>query len=167
MKPRSYGGHQILKQSWNAKTQMMLFLSTQDEQIIAKHFAECFSCCSASICKHLPSAKLCLGMSTDEHRYFLIGLFFIFKYGPSPAYFCLFSFFSNNLQNKNCRLQRDLISDRRNRRRTRWPLDHHHWPIFNFIFNLHYIHKLNGNFNYIVAYIVCFGLWHKTIFSAS
>ena len=100
MKPRSYGGHQILKQSWNAKTQMMLFLSTQDEQIIAKHFAECFSCCSASICKHLPSAKLCLGMSTDEHRYFLIGLFFIFKYGPSPAYFCLFSFFSNNLQNK-------------------------------------------------------------------
>ena len=53
---------------------------------------------------------------------------FFYKNGPSPASFCLFSFFSNNLQNKNCRLQRDSNSDRQSRRRECWPLDHHHCP---------------------------------------
>ena len=38
---------------------------------------------------------------------------------PSPASFCLFSFFSNNLQNENCRLQRDSNSARRCRMRAR------------------------------------------------
>ena len=49
-----------------------------------------------------------------------------FKNGPTPASFCLFSFFSNTNFMENCRRQRDLNSDRRSRRQTRWPLDHHH-----------------------------------------
>ena len=41
------------------------------------------------------------------------------KNGPSSASFCLFRFFSNNLQNINCRLQRDSNLDRWSRRRAR------------------------------------------------
>ena len=51
----------------------------------------------------------------------------LIKNGPTPASFCLFSFFSNtNVYRKNGRLQRDSKSDRRSRRRARLPLDHHH-----------------------------------------
>ena len=47
-----------------------------------------------------------------------IGKFF-FKIGPTPASFCLFSFFSTTILQKNCRLQRESNSDRRSRRRAR------------------------------------------------
>ena len=46
---------------------------------------------------------------------------------PRPL-FCLFSFFSLTILQKNCRPQRDLNWDRRIRRRACWPLDHHHGP---------------------------------------
>ena len=36
--------------------------------------------------------------------------------GPTPASFCLFSFFSTQIVQKNNRLQRDSNSDRRSRR---------------------------------------------------
>ena len=52
----------------------------------------------------------------------------LLKNGQTPASFCLYSFFSNTNYTKNCRLQRDLNSDWRSRRRGRWPLDHHHGP---------------------------------------
>ena len=44
---------------------------------------------------------------------------------PTPASFCLFSFFSNtNFTEKNYSRQRDSNSDRRSRRQVRGPLDH-------------------------------------------
>ena len=50
--------------------------------------------------------------------------------------FCLFLLifvlFENILQ-KNCRLHQDSNSDWQNRRRARWPLDHHHGPSSNHI----------------------------------
>ena len=52
----------------------------------------------------------------------------LLKNGQTPASFCLYSFFSNTNYTKNCRLQRDLNSDWRSRRRGRWPLDHHPGP---------------------------------------
>ena len=51
-----------------------------------------------------------------------------FLNGPTPASFCLFSFLSTTILQKNCRPQRDSNSDRRSRRWARWPLDHHHGP---------------------------------------
>ena len=39
--------------------------------------------------------------------------------GPSPTSFCLFSFFSSNILEKNCRLQLDLNQDCLSRRRAR------------------------------------------------
>ena len=48
------------------------------------------------------------------------------KSGRISASFCLFSFFSNIILQKKCRLQQDLNSNRRSRRWVRWPLDHHH-----------------------------------------
>ena len=48
-----------------------------------------------------------------------------YKNGPTPASFCLFSFFSNTILQKNCRLQRDSNSDCRSRKQARWPLDNH------------------------------------------
>ena len=53
---------------------------------------------------------------------------FFKKNGPTTATFCLFSFFSTKILQKNCILQRESKSDRRSRRRARWPLDHHHGP---------------------------------------
>ena len=50
-----------------------------------------------------------------------IAIFLSLK-GPTPASFCLFSFFSNTSFIKNCRLQQDLNSDRQSIRRARWPL---------------------------------------------
>ena len=52
----------------------------------------------------------------------IIVLIVFFKKWANPA---IFLFFSNtNYTEKNCRLQRDSKSDRRNRRRACWPLDH-------------------------------------------
>ena len=57
-------------------------------------------------------------------------IYTFFKKWANSGLFFVFSFFSNTiLQKKNCRLQRDLNSDCRSRRRARWPLDHHHGPI--------------------------------------
>ena len=53
---------------------------------------------------------------------------FFKKSGPTPASFCLFSFFSNKTLQKKCRLQRDSNSDRLSIRQAGWPLDHHHRP---------------------------------------
>ena len=50
------------------------------------------------------------------------------KMGQPRPLFCLFLFFSITILQKNCRPQRDSNSDRRSRRRARWPLDHHHGP---------------------------------------
>ena len=45
------------------------------------------------------------------------------------ASFCfIFVLFNKNFTEKFCRSQRDSNSDRRSRRRARWPLDHHHGP---------------------------------------
>ena len=67
--------------------------------------------------------------------FILTSLYFSFFKGPTPASFCLFSFFSNaNFTEKNCRLQRDLNLDHRSRRQARWPPDHHHHgPLQSFI----------------------------------
>ena len=54
---------------------------------------------------------------------------FFKKMGQPRPLFCLFSFFSITILQKNCRPQRDSNSDRRRGRRARWPLDHHHGPI--------------------------------------
>ena len=48
------------------------------------------------------------------------------KVGQPRPLFCLFSFFSNTILQKHCRLQRDSNSGRQSRRRADWPLDHHH-----------------------------------------
>ena len=46
----------------------------------------------------------------------------VFLNWPSPASFCIFSFFSNpNFAEKNCRLHRDSNSDCQSRRRAHWP----------------------------------------------
>ena len=50
-----------------------------------------------------------------------------FNVAPFIASFCLSSFFSSN-HNKNCGLQQDSNSDRRQRRQARWPLDGHQGP---------------------------------------
>ena len=59
-------------------------------------------------------------------------LIFLKKIGPSPASFCLFSFFSTTILQKSFRLQRESNSDRWCRRRARWPLDRHHGPLLKF-----------------------------------
>ena len=59
-------------------------------------------------------------------------LIFLKKIGPSPASFCLFSFFSTTILQKSFRLQRESNSDRWCRRRARWPLDRHHGPLIKF-----------------------------------
>ena len=52
-----------------------------------------------------------------------------FKWFNPGLFSGLFSFFSNTIfTEKNCRRQWDSNSDRRSRRQTRWPLDHHHCP---------------------------------------
>ena len=60
--------------------------------------------------------------------------YYSFFNGESPASFCLFSFFSNNLQNKNCRLHWYSNSDRQSSGRARWPLDHHHCITIRYLF---------------------------------
>ena len=51
------------------------------------------------------------------------------KKGPTPAsLFVYFRSFQTQILHKNSSLQRDSNSDRRSRRRARWPLDHHHGP---------------------------------------
>ena len=72
--------------------------------------------------------------SDPKTRYKLI----IFKNVPIPAYFYLFSFFSNNLQNKNCWLQRDWNTDHWTRRQGRWPLYHHYGPLQAYFYANHY-----------------------------
>ena len=52
---------------------------------------------------------------------------FFKKWANPGLFFCLFSFFSITILQKNCRPQRDSNSDRWSRRRARWPLDHHHY----------------------------------------
>ena len=54
--------------------------------------------------------------------------YWFFLNGPTPASFCLFSFFSRTILLKKLRLQQDSNLDRR-RRQARWPLDHHHGPM--------------------------------------
>ena len=56
--------------------------------------------------------------------------------GPTTAYFCLFRSFQHKLYNKNCRLQGDLNSDHRYRRRANWSLDHHHGPQHGIVANI-------------------------------
>ena len=58
---------------------------------------------------------------------------FFFLNGPTPASFCLCSFFSNTIfTEKNYRLQRGSNSERLSTRRERWPLEHHnHGPNFH------------------------------------
>ena len=58
---------------------------------------------------------------------FLKRLFILFMGQPRPLFVYFRSFQAQILQ-KNCRRQRDSNSDRRSRRQTRWPLDHHHCP---------------------------------------
>ena len=55
------------------------------------------------------------------------------KNGPTQASFCLYSFFSAKILQKNCRLQRDSNSLRPSRRYACCTLDpsHHHWPFVN------------------------------------
>ena len=54
---------------------------------------------------------------------------FVFLIGPIPRLFLLIFFFSNTIcKEKNSRRQWESNSDRRSRRRARWPLDHHHGP---------------------------------------
>ena len=55
-----------------------------------------------------------------------------FKNGPSSASLWLFSFF----QNLYCRFQRDSNSDRRSRRRARWPHGHHHCPSARLVWSM-------------------------------
>ena len=65
-------------------------------------------------------AKLFVGLNN-------VHLFF--KSRPTPASFCLFSFFSNTiLYRKNCTLQQDWNSDYQSRRQARWPHNHHQGP---------------------------------------
>ena len=53
------------------------------------------------------------------------------KFSFNWAYPSLFLFiFKHKFYRKNCMLQRDSNSDRWSRSRARWPLDHHHGPIF-------------------------------------
>ena len=51
---------------------------------------------------------------------------FYLKMGPPRPLFVYFRSFQTQIVQKNYRLQRDSNSDRRSRRRARWPLDHHH-----------------------------------------
>ena len=60
--------------------------------------------------------------------------------GPTLASFCLFSFFSITILQKNCRPQRDSNSDCWSRRRACWPLDHHHSPIIR-LFMRYQMHR--------------------------
>ena len=75
------------------------------------------------------------------------GTLFFLKNGPTPTSFCLFSFFQTQILEKNCRLQRDSNSDHQNRRRARWPLDHHHGSFgmlfVRFLVYLNFIPKRN------------------------
>ena len=48
------------------------------------------------------------------------------KRSQEKNFFFFFVLFKHKLYRKNCRLQWDSNSDRRNKRRARWPLDHHH-----------------------------------------
>ena len=52
-----------------------------------------------------------------------------FKMGLPRPLFVYFCSFQTQILQKNCRHQRDLISNRQSRRRVRWPLDHHHCPM--------------------------------------
>ena len=70
---------------------------------------------------------------THQYNAFWYKLTIVLKNWPTPAYFCLFSFFSTTNLQKNCRLQRESNSDRQSKRRTRWPLDHHTAHIVHFV----------------------------------
>ena len=48
------------------------------------------------------------------------------KKWDNPIFFVYFRSFQIQFVQNNCRRQRDSNSDRRSRRRARWPLDHHH-----------------------------------------
>ena len=72
---------------------------------------------------------------THQYNAFWYKLTIVLKNWPTPAYFCLFSFFSTTNLQKNCRLQRESNSDRRSRRQAPWPLDHHLGP--NWLYFIH------------------------------
>ena len=64
------------------------------------------------------------------HSRKLVSFFAVFwKVGQPRPLFCLFSFFSNTIFIKNCRLQRDSNLNWQSRRRVRWPLDHNRGPV--------------------------------------
>ena len=66
--------------------------------------------------------------------------------------FNLFSFFSKSPLQK-CRLQQDLNSDLRSRRRARWLLDHHHGPIylyFDGIIDFYHIVTVHFSFDILI-----------------
>ena len=64
-----------------------------------------------------------------EQRSFAILNVFFKKNGPTPAYLCLFLFFSNTNFTENWRRQRDSNSDCLSRRQGNWPLDPQHGPL--------------------------------------
>ena len=61
---------------------------------------------------------------TEQYQLLNISSFFI-KMGQPRYFFAYFRSFQTQMFHKNCRLQRDLNSERRSRRRARWLLDHH------------------------------------------
>ena len=77
-------------------------------------------------------------------------IIFFKKIGQPRSLFCLFSFFSTNNLQKNCRLQRDSNSDRWSRRRAHWPLDHHHGTCSSY-FYWRILIRLPGNDLHVVA----------------
>ena len=66
------------------------------------------------------------------------------------------SFFLSTFYRQNYRLQQDSNSDRRSRRRPRWPLDHHHVPCVIVLFALKENGKNLGGTDQ-VSIILCFG----------
>ena len=66
-------------------------------------------------------------VGTGKERVWMCTYSFFKKMGqPWPLFMFIFLFLSNTILQKNCRLQQDSNSDRRIRRRARWPFDHHH-----------------------------------------
>ena len=62
------------------------------------------------------------------------------KKWANPGLFCIFSFFQTQNLQKICRLQRDLNSDLRNRRRARRPHDHNHGSSHLFLPSFQVLH---------------------------
>ena len=88
--------------------------------------------------QHLKVPNLAGQLSVISVKLGCIIIFYKKEWANLGIFFFIFVLFKHKFYRKHCRLQRDSNLGYPSRRQARWPLDHHHSPVFDFV----YQHKL-------------------------